>query len=436
MSAASAPASARDTVEAHHAAAEGRRRPKSPVHRQRRAAQASRDVHWVKPELVAEIEFAGWTGDGMVRQAAFKGLREDKPAARGRGGERPAPAERRRQLDAKPRAEGADPRRAARRQRRGERRRHGRDDLQPDKALWPDAGDGEPVTKLDLARYLEAVGAWMMRAYQGPALLDHPHAGRHRRRAVLPAPRHAGHVRACSSWSRSPATASPTCRSTASRAWSPWPRSAALELHPWNCQPGPAGGPGPPGVRPRSRRRTSPSTTVIDGGAEIASGWRRWAWSAFCKTTGGKGLHVVTPLEAREERARLADGQGVRPGGLPAMAADSAGPLSDQHGQEAARRAGSSSTICATTACRRRWRRCRRARGRAPPVSMPLTWSQVKTGLDPKRLHAPHRAGPAEEDQGLGGLRRGRAPAEGRDRKARPMTDFSRPDFFGPSQNR
>jgi bifunctional non-homologous end joining protein LigD len=40
-----------------------------------------RSVRWVKPELVAEVAFTGFTGDGLLRHPTFQGLREDKPAA-------------------------------------------------------------------------------------------------------------------------------------------------------------------------------------------------------------------------------------------------------------------------------------------------------------------------------------------------------------------
>jgi ATP-dependent DNA ligase len=38
-------------------------------------------VHWARPELVAEVKYLTWTGDNLLRQVVYEGLREDKPAA-------------------------------------------------------------------------------------------------------------------------------------------------------------------------------------------------------------------------------------------------------------------------------------------------------------------------------------------------------------------
>ena len=43
-------------------------------------ATQRRGVCWIRPELVAQVQYRAWTGDGILRHASFKGLREDKPA--------------------------------------------------------------------------------------------------------------------------------------------------------------------------------------------------------------------------------------------------------------------------------------------------------------------------------------------------------------------
>ena len=110
------------------------------------APKKAAGVHWVKPELVAEIEYAGFTGDGSIRQAAFKGLRADKPAQEVEA-EVPAPAVR---ADlAQPAPKSVVSRTVSP---RGSVPVMGVTLSHADKALWPDANDGKPVSKLDLAR--------------------------------------------------------------------------------------------------------------------------------------------------------------------------------------------------------------------------------------------------------------------------------------------
>jgi len=62
-----------------HARLESMRIPSSPF-ANKLSADEARQVRFVRPELVAEVDFRGWTADDILRHASFRGLREDKPA--------------------------------------------------------------------------------------------------------------------------------------------------------------------------------------------------------------------------------------------------------------------------------------------------------------------------------------------------------------------
>ena len=207
------------------------------------------DVRWVKPTLVAEIEFAGWTGSGMVRQAAFKGLREDKPAGEvqaekpsklARGDVKPLLAAK---SAATPRRRGARPARstapaapALRRAAASGATVMGVSISTPDKSLWPDAGDGRPVSKLELAQYYAAVGDWMLPHVAGRpcSLVRAPDGignGQFFQRHAMPGLSSLLELVTVSG-DRKPYLVIERAEGLVAAA-----QIAALELHPWNCAP-------------------------------------------------------------------------------------------------------------------------------------------------------------------------------------------------------
>ena len=384
------------------------------------APRPERNVRWLRPRLVAEIEFAGWTDSGMIRQAAFKGLREDKPASevvaekpeavgKSEAAEKsePAPDEEpaHRERRKEPKGHGGGARRAAAVSRAGPARRAaaapradaapraGADHSstvmgvkisKPDKALWPNAGDGRPVTKLDLARYFESAGAFMLPHLEG------------RPCSLLRAPdgiggqsffqRHAmAGLSTLFELVKVKGDRAPYVQIDRIEALAAVAQIGALELHPWNCAP----------HRPEVAGRLvfdldpAPDVTfdaVIDAALEMRDRLSAVGLESFCKSTGGKGLHVVTPLESsRPHAVEWPAAKNFAHVVCAQMAQDSPAKYLDTMSKS--RRVGRifldylrNDRIATAVAPL-----SPRARPGAP-VSMPLNWGEVRHGLDPMRF--------------------------------------------------
>ncbi len=261
-------------------------------------AAESRGVHWVRPVLVCEIEFTEWTDDGRLRHPSFQGLREDKSAAtvtieskapirlRTPAGEESMPKKR-----ARPVSMSA----AGKRQKQETPTVHGVVITHPDRVVDEAGG----LTKIDLVQYYDAIADRIL-----PFLVDRPLST-----VRCPTGRNGG----CFFQKHMGGTFSAPVKSIRVKEKSGQADYIAIdsaeglitliqfgviELHPWGSRKGTIEKPDMmsfdldpgPGVGQK---------TVIAGAKRVREVLGDAGLESFVKTSGGKGLHVVAPLQPK-----------------------------------------------------------------------------------------------------------------------------------------
>jgi bifunctional non-homologous end joining protein LigD len=271
-----------------------------------------RRAHWVKPELVGEVSFTEWTRDSTLRHPSFQGLREDKPArsvvreapvhtpdqaapAASGGNGKARPASKRgagRKTSAPPATTRTAPPAKGQRAEAGEPVA-GVVITNGDKLLYPEAG----ITKRDVARYYEAVGDWIVPHLAGRplTLVRCPNGWNkpcfYQKHAQASVSEHVDRIDIREGGGEQPYMIANTDSAVVALL-----QMGVLELHPWGS---------------RTPKLGHPDRLVFDFDPDESLGWDKLVDAVtvlrklldtlglrgFLKTTGGKGLHVIVPLE-------------------------------------------------------------------------------------------------------------------------------------------
>jgi bifunctional non-homologous end joining protein LigD len=251
------------------------RRQETPPFAQPPKGREARGVHWLRPELVAEVEFIEWTGDGRLRHPSFKGLREDRSAAEVRM----------EKVETGSKSVGGSEAAVA-----------GVPLSNPERVLFPEQG----ATKLTLARFYENIAEHIL-----PHIVDRPLTlvrcpqGRgkkcfYQKHFNETLPEHIGAV----AIPEAAGGESLYLRIADLPGLIALVQLGVLEIHPWGS---------------RAERLEFPDQVIFDLDPAEDVPWPRvlsaaghlrdfldWLeLEAYVKTSGGKGLHVVAPLNSR-----------------------------------------------------------------------------------------------------------------------------------------
>lgn len=231
---------------------------------------------WTEPSLVIEVDFAEWTRDGHLRHPVFRGVRADKdPAAVTRQAMLPAGA-----------GSKTDPRLDEHLQRF--RFTH------PDRVLWP----GQGITKRGLAEYYVQVAPWMLPHVTGRPLslvrcpqgegkecFFQRHAGNHLDRNIKTVPVPGDE---------------PTLWIADIDGLLALVQMGVLEIHQWGCRV--------EDIEKPDRLCFDldpdpelPWTVMVEAAREVRQRLVELGLTSFLKTTGGKGLHLVVPIQPQQD---------------------------------------------------------------------------------------------------------------------------------------